>query len=223
MRQAIRAVRDACDLPLVAQMTISDDGNTSFGTTPEVFASRLDEWGADVIGLNCGVGPRHPVLTAVEKMRASPAQALRAAQRRFPRDVQGRQFYMSSPEYMAKYAKRLIQAGAKFIGGCCGTTPAHIKVISDAVRAVSPRRAATRASCSAPSRVEELSRPTSASRRSKSVELGAQISRGEFVTTVEVLPPKGCDADKTLDSIRLLKTPASTPSTSPTAPAHRRA
>src|ERR687893_462567 len=139
MRQAMLAVREVCDLPVVAQMTISLDGNTSFGTTPEVFTSRLDEWGADVIGLNCGVGPAI-VLSAVERMRAVTGKRLSAQPNAgLPRDVQGRQFYMCSPEYMAKYAKRLIQAGVKFVGGCCGTTPAHIKLISDAARAVSPR------------------------------------------------------------------------------------
>ena len=119
------------------------DGNTTFGTTPEVFTAQLDEWGADVIGLNCGVGPAI-VLSAIEKMRAVTKKKLSAQPNAgLPRDVQGRQFYMCSPEYMAKFAKRFIQAGAKFVGGCCGTTPAHIKLIADAVRAVSPARAAS--------------------------------------------------------------------------------
>src|SRR5947209_2962912 len=139
MRQAVRAVKELCDLPIVAQMTIHTDGNTSFGTTPEVFTARLDEWGADVIGLNCGVGPAI-VLSAIEKMRTVTRKKLSAQPNAgLPRDVQGRQFYMCSPEYMAKYAKRLIQSGVRFIGGCCGTTPAHIKMISDAVRPLSPR------------------------------------------------------------------------------------
>src|ERR671927_53376 len=139
IREAIRAVRELSDLPVIAQMTIMLDGNTSFGTTPEVFTARLDEWGADVIGLNCGVGPA-TVLTAIEKMRAATTKKLSAQPNAgLPRDVQGRQFYMCSPEYMAKYAKRLIQSGVRFIGGCCGTTPSHIKMISDAVRPLSPR------------------------------------------------------------------------------------
>src|ERR671917_2930717 len=139
MRQAIRAVRELCDLPVIAQMTVQNDGNTSFGTTPEIFTARLDEWGADVLGLNCSVGPAD-VLTAIERMRTVTNKKLSAQPNAgLPRDVQGRQFYMCSPEYMAKFSKRLIQAGVKFIGGCCGTTPAHIKIISDAVRAVSPR------------------------------------------------------------------------------------
>ncbi|HVF48841.1 MAG TPA: bifunctional homocysteine S-methyltransferase/methylenetetrahydrofolate reductase [Pyrinomonadaceae bacterium] len=206
MRQAIRAVRELCDLPIVAQMTILTDGNTSFGTTPEVFTSRLDEWGADVIGLNCGVGPAI-VLPAIEQMRAVTQRKLAAQPNAgLPRDVQGRQFYMCSPEYMAKYTKRLIQAGVKFIGGCCGTTPAHIKLISDAVRAISPRIQRSIPEAAQPARIEEL---TPADIQVVPPEERSNWSRrlvnGEFVTTVEVLPPKGCDATKTLESIRLLK------------------
>ena len=207
LRQAMRAVRELCDLPLIVQVAIHDDGNTTFGTTPEVFTARLDEWGADVIGLNCGVGPAL-VLPAVEKMRAVTSRKLSAQPNAgLPRDVQGRQFYMCSPEYMAKYAKRLIQAGVKFIGGCCGTTPAHIKLISDAVRAVSPRllRSAARRT-EQPARVVELTPPdiqvVPLEERSN---WARRIARGEFVTTVEVLPPKGCDAAKTLEQISLLK------------------
>src|SRR5829696_4354469 len=207
VRQAIRAVRELSDLPIVAQMTIMLDGNTSFGTTPEVFTARLDEWGADVIGLNCGVGPA-TVLTAVERMRLATAKKLSAQPNAgLPRDVQGRQFYMCSPEYMAKYAKRLIQAGVRFIGGCCGTTPAHIKLISDAVRPLSPRHTGiTGKLAGAAARVEEIKEEeipvTPLAERSN---WGRRLARGEFVTTVEVLPPKGCDATKTLESIRLLK------------------
>jgi len=208
MRQAIRAVRELCDLPIVAQMTILPDGNTSFGTTPEVFTARLDEWGADVIGLNCGVGPAI-VMSALEKMRHVTKKKLSAQPNAgLPRDVQGRQFYMCSPEYMAKFSKRLIQAGAKFIGGCCGTTPAHIKLISDAVRAASPRKQqfATGELNYEPARVEELApsdiQVVPPEERSK---WSGKIARGEFVTSVEVLPPKGCDAAKTLEQIKLLK------------------
>jgi methionine synthase I (cobalamin-dependent)/5,10-methylenetetrahydrofolate reductase len=206
MREAIRAVRELSDLPVVSQMTISLDGNTSFGTTPEVFTARLDEWGADVIGLNCGVGPV-TVLTAVEKMRPVTTKKLSAQPNAgLPRDVQGRQFYMCSPEYMAKYAKRLIQAGVRFIGGCCGTTPSHIKLISDAVRPLSPRHTGRTGRLAGAVRVEE-NKPeeipvTPLAERS---EWGRRLARGEFLTTVEVLPPKGCDATKTLESIRLLK------------------
>jgi methionine synthase / methylenetetrahydrofolate reductase (NADH) len=205
IREAIRAVRELCDLPIIAQMTIMTDGNTVFGTTPEIFTERLDQWGADVIGLNCGVGPAI-ILNALEKMREVTKKKLSAQPNAgLPRDVQGRQFYMCSPEYMSKFAKRFIQAGAKFIGGCCGTTPAHIKLISDAVRAASPRAQRT-AFKSSPAHVEEITLPdiTVVPPEERSA-WGRKIAQGEFVTSVEVLPPKGVDAKKTLDSIRLLK------------------
>src|SRR5262249_8105395 len=187
MRQAIRAVRELCDLPIVAQMTIMTDGNTLFGTTPEVFTERLDDWGADVIGLNCGVGPAI-ILNALEKMRDVTKKKLSAQPNAgLPRDVQGRQFYMCSPEYMSKFAKRFIQSGAKFIGGCCGTTPAHIKLISDAVHAASPR--AQKAFAAGTHIVEEITPPdihvVPPEERSA---WGRKIARGEFVTSVEVLP-----------------------------------
>ncbi|HKE57638.1 MAG TPA: bifunctional homocysteine S-methyltransferase/methylenetetrahydrofolate reductase [Pyrinomonadaceae bacterium] len=205
IRQAIRAVRELCDLPIIAQMTIMTDGNTLFGTTPEVFTERLDDWGADVIGLNCGVGPAI-ILNALEKMREVTKKKLSAQPNAgLPRDVQGRQFYMCSPEYMSKFAKRFIQSGAKLIGGCCGTTPAHIKLITDAVRAASPRAQKVFAA-GTHVQVEEITPPdiqvVAPEERSA---WGRKIARGEFVTSVEVLPPKGVDAKKTLDSIRLLK------------------
>lgn len=203
IEQAIRAVRELSDLPVVAQMTIQMDGNTAFGTSPEVFTSRLHELDVDVIGLNCGMGPNH-VLTALEKMRQITNKPLSAQPNAgLPRDVQGRQFYMGSPEYMATFARRFVQAGAKFVGGCCGTTPTHIKLIADSIRSISPRQTQPHAK---PAQVIDLMPPE--------VEVVApetrsnwsrKVARGEFVTSVEVLPPKGCDAEKTLDSIKLLK------------------
>ena len=205
IEQAIRAVRELSDLPIVAQMTIQMDGNTTFGTTPEVFTVRLDELGVDVIGLNCGMGPNH-VLTALEKMREVTTKTLSAQPNAgLPRDVQGRQFYMGSPEYMATFAKRFVQAGAKFVGGCCGTTPTHIKLIADSIRSISPRQAQSFPKTGAAKVVDlkppeiEVVDPETRSNWSR------KVARGEFVTSVEVLPPKGCDADKTLESIGLLK------------------
>lgn len=205
IEQAIRAVREVSDLPIVAQMTIQMDGKTIFGTSPEAFTKALDEWGADVIGLNCGMGPNH-VLTALESMRQVTQKSLSAQPNAgLPRDVQGRQFYMGSPEYMATFAKRFVQTGAKFVGGCCGTTPTHIKLIADAIRSISPRQAQVFVR-SKPAEVTELTpvdiTVVPAEDRSN---WSRKVARGEFVTSVEVLPPKGCDAAKTLESISLLK------------------
>ncbi len=205
IEQAIQAVRDFSSLPIIAQMAIQMDGNTIFGTSPEIFTKRLDELDIEVIGLNCGMGPNH-LLNALEKMRSLTDKPLSAQPNAgLPRDVQGRQFYMGSPEYMAEFSRRFVQVGAKFVGGCCGTTPTHIKLIASAIRADSPRQTA-KTFVQQPATVAELKpedvkvvAPEDRSRWS------AKIARGEFVTSVEVLPPKGCDAQKTLDSIRLLK------------------
>ncbi|QQS32601.1 MAG: bifunctional homocysteine S-methyltransferase/methylenetetrahydrofolate reductase [Acidobacteriota bacterium] len=205
IEQAILAIRDVTDLPIVAQMTIQADLKTTFGTPAEVFVPCLEELGADVIGLNCGMGPTH-VLSALELMRELTDRPLSAQPNAgLPRDVQGRQFYMGSPEYMATFAKRFVQAGAKFVGGCCGTTPTHIKLIADAIRSISPRQAISEARKHAVN-VREL-KPVDVevvpqAERSK---WSRKIATGAFVTSVEVLPPKGCDAAATLDSIRLLK------------------
>lgn len=205
--EAIAAVKEVCNLPIVAQMTINADLNTSFGTSPEHFTEQLDQWGADVIGLNCGMGPTH-ILSALERMREVTDKPLSAQPNAgLPKDVQGRQMYMGSPEYVATYAKRFVSAGAKYIGGCCGTTPTHIKLIADSIRSISPRSVAL------PQREEQHHKATVAELKPEDVSVVPQedrskwsrkIARGEFVTSVEVLPPKGCDAEKTLDSIRLL-------------------
>ena len=206
IEQAILAVRELSDLPVFAQMTIQMDGKTLYGDTPEHFTKKLDKLSVDVIGLNCGMGPNH-LLNALEKMRAVTTKPLSAQPNAgLPRDVQGRQFYMGSPEYMAEFSRRFVQVGAKFVGGCCGTTPTHIKLIADGIRSISPRVTARAVIKNEPVTVFELKpddvqvvAPEDRSRWS------AKIARGEFVTSVEVLPPKGCDAQKTLDSIRLLK------------------
>ncbi len=204
IHQAIRAVRELCNHVIFAQMTINDHGETSYGTSPEVFTQRLDGWldrdGYDVVGMNCSVGPQI-ILEAVEKMRGHTTLRLSAIPNAgLPRDVQGRQMYLASPEYMAKYAKRLINAGVKFIGGCCGTTPAHIKLIVDAVRALSPGRTAIQAKTIEEQRAEVD--PVPFEERSR---WSRKIVNREFVTSVEIVPPKGCDASKMIEGVRTLK------------------
>jgi methionine synthase I (cobalamin-dependent)/5,10-methylenetetrahydrofolate reductase len=205
IEQAIRAVRELSDLPIVAQMTIQQDIKTTFGTAPEVFTKKLDELGADVIGLNCGMGPTH-VLHGLEIMRSATSKPLSAQPNAgLPRDVQGRQFYMGSPEYMAEFSRRFVQTGAKFVGGCCGTTPTHIKLIAEAIRSVSPRQGISTFRNQSATIAELKPEDVLVVPPEERSRWAGKIARGEFVTSVEVLPPKGCDAQKTLDSIRLLK------------------
>ena len=203
MEQAIRAVREVSDLPVFAQMTISEHGETAFGTPLETITRRMDGWLSDddVLGLNCSVGPQ-PILEAIEKMRELTPRRLSAQPNAGnPRDVSGRRMYMASPDYMAKYAKRLINSGVKFIGGCCGTTPEHIKLVVDAVRALSPGRRSI-ASLSVEEKTSQAVEAVPLAERSR---WGKKIANGEFVTSVEIVPPKGWHPDKMLEGVQLLK------------------
>jgi methionine synthase / methylenetetrahydrofolate reductase(NADPH) len=201
IQQALLAARDAGDVPVVAQMTIQEDGTTAYGTSADVLAARLDAWGADVIGLNCSVGP-HGILAAIEPMIGTSSRRLIAQPNAgLPREIHGRKMYMASPEYMAKYAQRMIRAGVKFVGGCCGTTPEHIRRIADAVHAVSPRRTIVRVGASAEIEAD-AAQPKPLAERSN---WGRKIAAGELVTTVEIVPPKGITAGRMLAGVRMLK------------------
>jgi methionine synthase I (cobalamin-dependent)/5,10-methylenetetrahydrofolate reductase len=201
LEQAILAIREVCSLPVVAQFTIGIDGNTTFGDTPRFVTQRLDRAGADVIGLNCSVGP-DVMLDAIEEMAASTARKLSCQPNAgLPRDVNGRQMYMASPEYFAKYAKRLIHKGVKFIGGCCGTTPEHVKMMADAVRPLSPRRTFVI--------VERQDSDVARGVEPKPIETrsnwGRKLVAGEFVTTIEITPPKGPNPDAMVASVKTIK------------------
>lgn len=200
IRQAILAIKELCDLPIIAQMTIQTFGKTAFGTAPENFTTQLDNWGVDVIGLNCSVGPQD-TLEAIQIMAGVTDKRLSAQPNAgLPREVDGRKMYMCSPEYMAKYAKRFIQSGVKFIGGCCGTTPEHIRLIANAVKAAKPQRVAL--SIIQPS--EQISQAPVVPMAARS-NLANKLSKGEFVTSVEIVPAKGCDPAKMLESVMLLR------------------
>jgi methionine synthase I (cobalamin-dependent)/5,10-methylenetetrahydrofolate reductase len=143
--EAIRAAREvAPGLRLVVMMTVDEDGNCLDGATPEIAAERLTKWGADVIGCNCSDGPA-TVLTVVERMRLATRLPLAAMPNAgLPRAVDGRNIYMASPEYMASFARKFIHAGASLIGGCCGTTPNHIRAMRSAMRALLAQEASAR-------------------------------------------------------------------------------
>jgi methionine synthase I (cobalamin-dependent)/5,10-methylenetetrahydrofolate reductase len=199
LRAAFQAVRSLCDLPVIAQMTVGTDGKTHYGTDPETFGPELEAMGADVIGVNCSVGP-HGVLEAVEKLARVTSRPLSAQPNAgLPREVGDRKIYMASPEYMASYARRMVETGARFVGGCCGTIPEHIKAIVGFVQSVSPRHAQT---VTAVTQTAVALEPFPLGKRSR---LGAKLAAGQFVTTVEIVPPKGVDPAPMFDQVRLLK------------------
>jgi homocysteine S-methyltransferase len=201
LKTAFTAVRESCDLPIIAQLTIGEDGMTAFGSDVEKLATELTQWGADVIGLNCSVGPAI-MLDAIERMAQVTDRPLSAQPNAgMPRVVGDRKIYLSSPEYMASYALRMIDAGARFVGGCCGTTPDHIKVMADQVATREPRQHATVHRRSDVHRDAPLD-ATPLDRRSR---WGAKLDRQQWVTTVEIMPPKGASATKLVESARRLK------------------
>jgi methionine synthase I (cobalamin-dependent)/5,10-methylenetetrahydrofolate reductase len=202
IEQAILAVRDVCTLPVIAQMTIGNDHRTIYGDTPATIAKRMDAAGADVVGLNCSVGP-DVMLDAVEEMSSVTAKKISCQPNAgLPREVNGRQMYMASPEYMGKYAKRLIHKGVKFLGGCCGTTPEHIKIMRDAVRPLSPRRSFVVIERETNGKKNGGVEPIPMAARSN---WGRKIAAGEFVTTIEITPPKGPNPEAMIKSVQTIK------------------
>jgi methionine synthase / methylenetetrahydrofolate reductase (NADH) len=203
LHQAILAAREVSPkIPVIAQVTIDEDGNCLDGSTPEDFTPKLAEWGADVIGCNCSVGPV-AMLDAIERIRALTALPLAAQPNAgIPRSVEGRNIYLCSPEYMASYARKFVAAGVRVVGGCCGTTPAHIRVMKSALRAGEARAKTSVASATTPPTKPVSSPELPLEKRSR---LGAKIASGEFVTMVEIVPPKGTDVRKEVEGARFLK------------------
>jgi len=197
--QALRAAREVGQVPVVVQMTVQDDGSTPTGALPEDFARALDAWGADLIGVNCSVGPA-AVHEALERIAAVTEKKLSAQPNAgIPRTVEGRNLYLCSPEYMASYATRFIQTGARLVGGCCGTTPEHIKAIKAAVRSLNPQR--SRSAVEVLARPGQTQEPVPMASRSR---LAEKLARQEFPVLVEVVPPKGCDATKEVEGAQYL-------------------
>ena len=201
LHQAYQAARELnVQVPIIAQVTVDEDANCLDGSTPEVFAPRLEEWGVDVIGCNCSVGPV-AMLEAIERVRAATKVPISAQPNAgIPRSVEGRNIYLCSPEYMASYARKFVGAGVRLVGGCCGTTPEHIRVMKSALR-VTQARAKAGDSQTKASVAPQVVTAIPLEQRSR---LGAKIARGEFVTMVEIVPPKGTNIQKELEGARFL-------------------
>jgi homocysteine S-methyltransferase len=208
---AIDAVRAISTLPIIAQMTTEEDGDTLDGTPPERFTPELERRGATILGVNCAVGPA-PMLETIERMEAVTKLRLSAQPNAGkPRDVEGRNIYLCSPEYMASYARRFILHNVRVVGGCCGTTPEHIRQIKAAVRALAP--AATKSvAFGAPGHpphaqtapLPDVPGQPPVARAQKS-RLARQMADGVFVLGVELLPPRGFDAAPVIGRARTLK------------------
>ncbi len=200
--QAAQALHDLGAIPFIAQMSVGEDGVTAFGHSPEIFGPELEKAGASAVGLNCSVGPSKMLepIRALCQAVTCPVSAVPNAG--FPRTVQGRTVYLCSPEYMAKYARLFIQVGARIIGGCCGTTPEHIKEMNKAVRAISHVRMQCEIKETDTPEGFSGATPVPVAERSR---FAAKLSRGEFVSTVELVPPRGVSIERVLSRATKLK------------------
>ena len=208
---AVTALRSVSSLPIVAQLTTGEDGHTLDGTPPETFVPLMERAGADVVGVNCSVGPAAMLETIEAMARVSGVRLSAQPNAGRPREVDGRNLYLSSPEYMASYARRFVGAGVRLVGGCCGTTPEHTRQMAEAVRATAPvaRPAPSPAVTGRPDPITPVA-------RGQKSAMAAALEAGRFVVLAEVAAPRGVDLATSLSSARSSVNWARWPSTCPT-------
>ncbi len=201
---AYNAARETSNLPVITQVSLKYVGEGEFeGLLPEYAAAAMDQWGADVIGVNCSDGPQG-VFEAMKRMIEATQKPLSAMPNAgLPKQVHGRLHYLASPEYMAEYARRYAQLGVALIGGCCGTTPAHIREMKRFLKTLAP--AARRPKREQVEQVEAAPvRPVSEIPPHEKSAFGATLGN-KFSVSVEIDPPYGIRTDKAIEGARLLK------------------
>ncbi len=202
--QAIRAVRELnADIPLMAQVTITDEGTLLSGGELDIFVKAVSGLAVDVIGMNCSVGPKS-MLEALETLKPlTPLPISVQPNAGLPQNVGGRNLYMTSPEYMAEYAKRFIQTGAAIVGGCCGTNPDHIRAIRRAVQALQPAKrmdvSPGALKITAPEAVKVV-------QKQEKSRLANKLVKQQFVTLVELVSPRGVSPAREVAKARSLHT-----------------
>ncbi len=198
--EALRAAQEtAPELPVLVMVTVDDESTCLDGSSPEQAAALLTEWGAGAIGVNCSTGPT-TVLTAIEAMRGATTLPLAAMPNAgVPREVDGRNIYFCSPEFMANFARKAIAAGAQFVGGCCGTTPNHIRAMRSAMRAIDAQAHVAEGGATAVASHETPPEPLG-----KRSRVGALLEQGKFLSLVEIVPPRGIDCSKEIEGAMLL-------------------
>jgi homocysteine S-methyltransferase len=194
---AVTALRSVSSLPIVAQLTTGEDGHTLDGTPPDTFVPLIERAGADVVGVNCSVGPAAMLETIEAMARASGVRLSAQPNAGRPREVDGRNLYLSSPEYMASYARRFARAGVRLVGGCCGTTPEHTRHMAEAVRTAAP----VARPAPAPAVTGRPDPMTPVARGQKSA-MAAALEAGRFVVLAEVAAPRGVDLSGSLSAAR---------------------
>ncbi len=198
--EALRAAQEAAPhLPIVVMVTVDDESNCLDGSSARHAATLLTEWGANAVGVNCSTGPS-AVLSAVEAMRAATSLPIVAMPNAgLPRAVEGRNIYLCSPEYMASFARKAIGCGAQIVGGCCGTTPNHVRAMRSAMRALDGQAHFVEGSAAT-----EPTRETPPAPLGHRSRLGSLIDQGQFVAMVEIVPPKGIDCHREIEAAQML-------------------
>ncbi|HEY2941212.1 MAG TPA: bifunctional homocysteine S-methyltransferase/methylenetetrahydrofolate reductase [Vicinamibacteria bacterium] len=199
-RAAVTAVQTLSELPIVVSLTFNEEGTTAYGEKPEDVVHTAEEWDVAVVGANCSQGPQQ-MLETVKRMAAAASRVKLSAMPNAgaPALMDGRYVYLCTPEYMASYARRFIAAGVSFVGGCCGTTPPHIRNLVRSVRMVQPAREVV--TLEAPVRAKEA--PAPIPREDKS-PLARKLGK-QFVVSVELDPPKGADPGRIVDRAHYCK------------------
>ena len=197
IQQAMLAVQELSDLPIAALMTPNEEGQALFGAEPEWFIKQIDAWGADVVGLIGGNGPA-PQLRLLERLMGVTNKPIALQPNPgMPRMVDGRLIYGATPEYLGEFAGRALAAGARAVGGCSGTTPAHIRAMRGVFR---QERAFVQAGGGFELKPHEQPQPeVPFAYRSR---FSLKLAQGEFIHTVELVPPKGMEYDKLVAKTR---------------------
>jgi homocysteine S-methyltransferase len=213
---AVDEARKASDLPVIASMTFGEDLVLADGTTPALAREALTAAGVDAIGVNCGVGPQACIDALGELGHGEPGEPARSIMPNagLPQRLEGRFVYAAEPPYFAAIVPRVLDAGARILGGCCGTTPEHVAAMAGALTALTTadaRRAHARAAALDASAVSATPRspivdPSLADAdRQPPTRLAAALAEGRFVISVEIDPPRSIRIDRTLEAARLLR------------------
>lgn len=199
LREAVRAARDACDWPIVATVTFTRDDRTLLGDSPAQVGEALAELDVDALGANCSGGPAQLVRVLRAMQSAAPDRVLWARPNAgWPEQVGGRVMYSAGPDYFGEYALAFRQLGVTVIGGCCGTTPTHIKAMREALD--DPSRSAPDVVV-----IQEANGTDTAAGPHEPTELARELEAGHFVVSVEMPPPRGIAPDKVVAGAQMLK------------------
>ena len=205
IQMAVEAIRGLTDLPIVTQVAFTDDGVTFFGRTPTAVVHALRALPIQAVGANCSVGSS-TLYDILEQMlpEAGGLPVIIQPNAGLPSRVGERLIYLSSPGYMADYAARMVTAGARMVGGCCGTTPLHVRAMREALDKLAPGRAGARVEPARRARPEPVEAP-SLTTAAAPTAIARKLDAGEFVISVELDPPRGHNIEKLVQGAKLLK------------------